>query len=72
MQSPNPSIVFVHGIWADRSSFGKLIPALQAEGCPASSCTLALDMLGLIRHRQLAHSRACRCIDRIGHRRGDR
>ena len=27
-----PSIVFVHGIWADGSSFSKVIPALQAEG----------------------------------------
>jgi pimeloyl-ACP methyl ester carboxylesterase len=27
-----PSIVFVHGIRADASSFSKLIPTLQAEG----------------------------------------
>jgi len=27
-----PSIVFVHGIWADGSSFQKLIPTLRAEG----------------------------------------
>src|SRR5947207_6601343 len=27
-----PSIVFVHGIWADGSCFSKLIPTLQAEG----------------------------------------
>ena len=27
-----PSIVFAYGIWADGSSFGKMIPALQAEG----------------------------------------
>jgi hypothetical protein len=26
-----PSIVFAHGIWADGSSFSKLIPTLQAE-----------------------------------------
>jgi hypothetical protein len=25
-----PSIVFCHGIWADGSSFSKVIPALQA------------------------------------------
>jgi len=32
-----PSIVFVHGLWADGSCFGKVIPALQAEGrTPAS------------------------------------
>jgi pimeloyl-ACP methyl ester carboxylesterase len=30
--STKPSIVFVHGIWADGSSFRKVIPALQAEG----------------------------------------
>jgi pimeloyl-ACP methyl ester carboxylesterase len=27
-----PSIVFAHGLWADGSCFGKLIPALQDEG----------------------------------------
>ena len=27
-----PSIVFCHGIWADGSSFSKVIPPLQAEG----------------------------------------
>jgi pimeloyl-ACP methyl ester carboxylesterase len=27
-----PSIVFAHGLWADRSCFQKLIPALQADG----------------------------------------
>jgi pimeloyl-ACP methyl ester carboxylesterase len=27
-----PSIVFCHGLWADGSCFGKVIPALQAEG----------------------------------------
>ena len=27
-----PSIVFAHGIWADGSSFRKLIPTLQEEG----------------------------------------
>jgi hypothetical protein len=33
MSKPNkPSIVFVHGLWADGSCFGKLIPTLQAEG----------------------------------------
>jgi hypothetical protein len=26
------SIVFVHGIWADGSSFSKLFPTLQGEG----------------------------------------
>jgi hypothetical protein len=27
-----PSIVFCHGIWADRSCFHKVIPARQEEG----------------------------------------
>lgn len=27
-----PSIVFCHGLWADGSCFGKVIPALQADG----------------------------------------
>src|SRR5258706_1980962 len=27
-----PSIVFVHGLWADGSCFSKVIPTLQAEG----------------------------------------
>src|SRR5271155_4405398 len=30
--SPNKSIVFAHGIWADGSCFSKLIPPLLAEG----------------------------------------
>jgi hypothetical protein len=29
MQSPKPSIAFVHGIRADGSSFGKVIPLLR-------------------------------------------
>ena len=31
-KTSRPSIVFCHGIWADGSSFSKVIPALQAEG----------------------------------------
>src|ERR1700693_3641818 len=38
-----PSIVFVHGIWADGSSFGKLIPTLQAEGHAAIAAQYGLD-----------------------------
>src|SRR6058998_1942071 len=40
-----PSIVFVHGIWADGSSFSKLIPALQAEGHEVVSAQNSLDTL---------------------------
>jgi pimeloyl-ACP methyl ester carboxylesterase len=40
-----PSIVFAHGIWADGSSFGKLIPALQAEGHEVIAAQYGLDTL---------------------------
>src|SRR5437773_3692021 len=40
-----PSIVFVHGIWADGSSFGKVIPTLQAEGYEVVSSQHSLDTL---------------------------
>ena len=40
-----PSIVFVHGIWADGSSFSKLIPALQAEGREVIAAQYGLDSL---------------------------
>jgi hypothetical protein len=32
MAQAKPSIVFVHGVWADGSCFSKVIPALQADG----------------------------------------
>ena len=38
-----PSIVFCHGIWADGSSFGKVIPALQAEGHEVMAAQYGLD-----------------------------
>jgi pimeloyl-ACP methyl ester carboxylesterase len=40
-----PSIVFVHGIWADGSSFSKLIPTLQAEGHDVIAAQYGLDSL---------------------------
>ena len=40
-----PSIVFVHGIWADGSSFSKVIPALQAEGYQVLASQHGLDSL---------------------------
>src|SRR6267143_1627749 len=40
-----PSIVFVHGIWADSSSFGKVIPTLQAEGYEVVAAQHSLDTL---------------------------
>src|SRR4029077_14526023 len=43
--SNNTSIVFVHGIWADGSSFSKLIPSLQAEGHEVIAAQYGLDTL---------------------------
>jgi pimeloyl-ACP methyl ester carboxylesterase len=40
-----PSIVFAHGLWADGSCFGKLIPALQAEGHDVMGSQHGLDSL---------------------------
>src|ERR1700754_944375 len=38
-----PSIVFCHGIWADGSSFSKVIPPLQAEGYQVIAAQSGLD-----------------------------
>ncbi len=38
-----PSIVFCHGIWADGSSFGKVIPLLQAQGYECIAAQYGLD-----------------------------
>jgi len=48
------SIVFAHGLWADGSCYGKVIPALQADGhqvCPprTASTTLEGDVATVIR-----------------------
>ena len=40
-----PSIVFAHRLWADGSCFGKLIPALQAEGPEVIASQYGLDSL---------------------------
>jgi pimeloyl-ACP methyl ester carboxylesterase len=40
-----PSIVFAHGLWADGSCFGKLIPKLQAEGFDVMASQHGLDSL---------------------------
>ena len=40
-----PSIVFAHGIWADGSSFSKVIPTLQAEGHEVLAAQHGLDSL---------------------------
>jgi pimeloyl-ACP methyl ester carboxylesterase len=39
------SIVFAHGLWADGSCFGKVIPALQADGHQVVSAQNSLDTL---------------------------
>jgi pimeloyl-ACP methyl ester carboxylesterase len=39
----NPSIVFCHGIWADGSSFSKVIPPLQAQGYEVMAAQYGLD-----------------------------
>src|SRR5260370_40008535 len=44
-RSSKPGIVFAHGIWADGSSFSKVIPALQAEGYEVVSTQNSLDTL---------------------------
>ena len=38
-----PSIVFCHGIWADGSSFSKVIPPLQADGHQVIAAQYGLD-----------------------------
>ena len=38
-----PSIVFCHGLWADGSCFGKLIPSLQADGHHVIAAQYGLD-----------------------------
>ena len=42
-KQPKVSIVFCHGIWADGSCFGKVIPPLQAEGCEVMAAQYGLD-----------------------------
>jgi pimeloyl-ACP methyl ester carboxylesterase len=45
MAKTNKSFVFCHGIWADGSSFNKVIPALQAEGFEVIASQYGLDSL---------------------------
>jgi pimeloyl-ACP methyl ester carboxylesterase len=40
-----PSVVFAHGLWADGSCYGKVIPTLQAEGHEVVSAQNSLDSL---------------------------
>ncbi len=43
--SAKPSIVFVHGLWADGSCFSKVIRPLQAEGYQVAASQHGLDSL---------------------------
>src|SRR5580658_5138221 len=43
MNTAKPSIVFCHGIWADGSSFSKVIPPLQADGYEVIAAQYGLD-----------------------------
>lgn len=43
MNINKPSIVFCHGIWADGSSFSKVIPPLQADGYEVMAAQYGLD-----------------------------
>jgi len=40
-----PSIVFVHGIWADGSCFSKVVPTLRADGHEVITAQYGLDTL---------------------------
>ena len=53
-----PSIVFGHGIWADGSSFGKVIPTLQAEGYEAVAAQHSLDVIQDEATREESRSKA--------------
>jgi pimeloyl-ACP methyl ester carboxylesterase len=46
MSSEKPSIVFVHGLWADGSCFNKVAAPLIAEGYEVLSSQHSLDTLG--------------------------
>jgi PAS domain S-box-containing protein len=43
LMQTKPSIVFVHGLWADGSCFSKVIPTLQAEGYEVMASQHSLD-----------------------------
>jgi pimeloyl-ACP methyl ester carboxylesterase len=63
-----PSIVFVHGIWADGSSFSKLIPALQTEGHEVIAAQYGLDTLaGDVAAVKSALGRVSRPAILVGH-----
>lgn len=63
-----PSIVFAHGLWADGSCFGKLIPSLQAEGHEVIAAQYGLDTLaGDVAAVKAAFGRVSGPIVLVGH-----
>jgi hypothetical protein len=50
MNTSKPRVVFCHGIWADGSSFSKVIPLLQAEGYEVMAAQHGLDTPECRRH----------------------
>jgi pimeloyl-ACP methyl ester carboxylesterase len=60
MNMTKTSIVFAHGLWADGSCFGKLIPKLQAEGFEVMASQHGLDSLAT----DVAAVKAC--LTRLG------
>lgn len=63
-----PSIVFVHGLWADGSCFSKVIPTLQAEGHEVLSTQNSLDTLqGDVAATTRALGRVSRPAILVGH-----
>jgi pimeloyl-ACP methyl ester carboxylesterase len=62
------SIVFAHGIWADGSSFSKLIPTLQGEGHEVIAAQYGLDTLaGDVSAVKSALARVSRPAILVGH-----
>jgi hypothetical protein len=54
-----PSIVFCHGLWADGSCFGKVIPTLQADGHEVIAVQYGLNNYAddVAKRSVLAHTR---------------
>jgi pimeloyl-ACP methyl ester carboxylesterase len=63
-----PSIVFAHGIWADGSSFSKVIPLLRAQGHEVIAAQYGLDTLkGDVDRTVQTFSRVSGPIVLVGH-----
>ncbi|HXC09580.1 MAG TPA: alpha/beta fold hydrolase [Steroidobacteraceae bacterium] len=71
-QQAKPSIVFAHGIWADGSSFSKVIPTLQAEGHQVIAAQYGLDTLaGDVAAVRSALGRVSSPVILVGHSYGE-